>query len=160
MSLKEIRMSKKITQEKAADILGVSRKTYIKYEKNESVLQNNKLKFFCNELSQYNLIDEEHGILSIKEIKEISTKVFNNFDVKFAYLFGSYAKGKAKDNSDIDILVDIPVDGIVYFELVETLREELHKKIDLLDLNQLKNNFELTKEILKDGIKIYGEYKE
>ena len=31
MSLKEIRISKKITQEKAASILGVSRKTYIKF---------------------------------------------------------------------------------------------------------------------------------
>ena len=156
MSLKEIRISKKITQEKAASILGVSRKTYIKYENNETSLKSNKLKFFYNELESYNSFDEEHGILALKEIKLICNEVFNKFDVNFAYLFGSYAKNKARENSDIDILVDIPLDGIIYFELVETLRENLHKKIDLLDLNQLSNNLELTKEILKDGIKIYG----
>jgi hypothetical protein len=40
--------------------------------------------------------------------------------------------------------------------LVETLREELKKKVDVLDIKQLNNNLVLTKEILKDGIKIYG----
>ena len=40
--------------------------------------------------------------------------------------------------------------------MVEELREALNKRVDVLDVQQLKNNFELTKEILKDGIKIYG----
>ena len=43
-----------------------------------------------------------------------------------------------------------------YFELIEILREQLKKKIDLLDVTQLDNNPTLVKEILKDGIKIYG----
>lgn len=30
------------------------------------------------------------------------------------------------------------------------------QKVDVLDINQLKDNFELTQEILKDGVKIYG----
>ena len=156
MNLKDIRISKNLTQEKAAEILGICRKTYIKYEKNISQIKVNKLKFLCKELEDYNKIDEEHGVLTIEQIIEICKKIFDDYDINFAYLFGSYAKGNATAISDIDILVDIPIDGIIYFELIETLREELHKKVDLLDLNQLKNNFELTKEILKDGIKIYG----
>ena len=32
----------------------------------------------------------------------------------------------------------------------------LHKKVDVLDMNQLKDNIKLTEEIFKDGIKIYG----
>ena len=39
---------------------------------------------------------------------------------------------------------------------LEDLRNALHKEIDLLNTNQLKNNLELTEEILKDGIRIYG----
>jgi len=39
---------------------------------------------------------------------------------------------------------------------VEDIRTALRKKVDVLDINQLKDNFELTQEILKDGVKIYG----
>ena len=43
-----------------------------------------------------------------------------------------------------------------FYGLVEELRENLKKKVDVLDQKQIKDNFELTNEILKDGIKIYG----
>ena len=56
----------------------------------------------------------------------------------------------------MDLLVSVPSDGLKFFELVEMLRMNLKKKVDLLDFNQLNNNPELTYEILKDGIKIYG----
>ena len=71
-------------------------------------------------------------------------------------MFGSYAKNKATATSDVDLLVAIPIDGLKFFDLIETLRERLHKKVDLLDFAQLKNNEVLLNEILKDGIKIYG----
>ena len=50
----------------------------------------------------------------------------------------------------------MPVDEMKFFELAETLREKLKKKVDLLDIAQLNNNPTLVQEILKDGIKIYG----
>ena len=40
--------------------------------------------------------------------------------------------------------------------MIEDLRTALKKKIDALDIEQLVNNQDLTNEILKDGIKIYG----
>ena len=40
--------------------------------------------------------------------------------------------------------------------MVEKLRNSLHKKVDVLNLEQLKDNLELTDEIMKDGIRIYG----
>ena len=36
------------------------------------------------------------------------------------------------------------------------LEKHYTKKVDVLEINQLKDNLELTQEILKDGIKIYG----
>ncbi|MBR0521484.1 MAG: nucleotidyltransferase domain-containing protein, partial [Spirochaetales bacterium] len=64
--------------------------------------------------------------------------------------------GKETEQSDVDLLVSVPLDGLKYYELVETLRERLRKKVDLLDVSQLNNNPSLMREILKDGVKIYG----
>jgi predicted nucleotidyltransferase len=76
--------------------------------------------------------------------------------VKFCYLFGSYAKGKATGKSDVDLLVSTDIGGLAFFELTEALRQKLNKKVDVLHIDQLKNNFELLQEILRDGVKIYG----
>ena len=43
-----------------------------------------------------------------------------------------------------------------FYDLVENIREALHKKVDVLNREQLNANPELIDEILKDGIKIYG----
>lgn len=156
MELKAIRQSKGLTQEQAAKILGVSRRTYINYEGNESKLPAMKYAFLCRTLEEYGRIDEEHGILTLDQIKTICARVCEEYDVEYCYLFGSYAKGKATEQSDVDLLVAMPVNGMKFFGLVEMLREELKKKVDVLDLGQLNKNMELVQEILKDGIKIYG----
>ena len=105
---------------------------------------------------EINLIDEERGILKVAFIKEKCAEVFENYEVDFCYLFGSYAKGRATETSDVDLLISANVRGLKFYGLVEEIRTALHKKVDVLDLNQLKNNLKLTKEILKDGVKIYG----
>ena len=71
-------------------------------------------------------------------------------------MFGSYATGRETESSDIDLLVSTDVKGLKFYGLVEDLRTALQKKVDVLDMNQLKDNLELTGEILRDGIKIYG----
>ena len=53
-------------------------------------------------------------------------------------------------------MVQVIANEMKFYELVETLRENLKKKVDLLDTKQLNNNPALLNEILKDGIKIYG----
>lgn len=58
--------------------------------------------------------------------------------------------------SDEDLLISANVKGLKFYGLVEELRTTLKKKVDVLDINQLKDNLELTKEILSDGVKIYG----
>ena len=156
MKLKNIRLEKGLTQEQAANMLGISRRTYIKYENEETREKELKYKFMCQTLEDYGFIDETHGILTLDQIKVICAEVFEEYNVEYGYLFGSYAKGKAKEDSDVDFLVSIPTNGLQFFGLIETLREKLKKKVDVLDLGQLNNNMELVKEILRDGIKIYG----
>ena len=159
MELKSIRMEKGLTQVQAAQILGISRRTYIKYENDEGKLPALKHNFLCQTLSEYGRIDEEHGLLTVEQIKEICFPIFEEYGVEYCYLFGSYAKGKPTEKSDVDLLVAMPVNGLKFFGLVETLREKLRKKVDVLDLDQLNNNTTLVREILKDGIKIKKKKK-
>lgn len=78
-------------------------------------------------------------------------KILSQFDeVEFAYLFGSYADGTFRDNSDIDIAVYIK-DGYSIFDtklkVHHKLEISLNSEIDVLALNQIKN-FYLLKAIL------------
>ena len=109
-------------------------------------------------IKQYE-ITETHGLLTIGKIKESLTKLFDSQysgDIEFCYLFGSYAKGYAKETSDVDLCVATSLTGFKFVGLSESIRITLHKNIDLIRFNNLKDNMELLNEIMKDGIKIYG----
>lgn len=156
MTLKDLRKEKGLTQVSCAEYLGIPIRTYKRYESNENSISRIKHEYILEKLKQYGFIDEDHGKLTIDQIKNKCSEVFKSYDVDFCYLFGSYAKGKETESSDVDLMVSMPINGLMYFELVEALRENLNKKVDLLDVTQLKNNEALAREVLKDGIKIYG----
>ena len=154
--LKKMRLSKGITQKEAASRIGISLRSYISYENDEKKADSPKYRFILSEIAKINPIDEEHGILSLDDIKKACNKIFPEYDVEYCYLFGSYAKNRATESSDVDLLIYSHTSGIRYYELVERMRESLHKKIDLLDYKQLLNNATLLNEVLKEGIRIYG----
>ena len=156
MTLKELRKEKGLTQAAAAKVVGVPMRTYVRYESDENKKETIKYRYIVETLQKYGVIDEEHGLLTIEKIQELCAPLFEEYGVKYAYLFGSYAKGKATEKSDVDLLISMPVNGLAFYELVERLRGSLKKKIDLLDETQLENNTALVKEILQDGIKICG----
>ena len=155
-SLKDIRKNSGLTQVEAAKLLGISRRTYINYESGASSLSEVKENVYKEMLHSATKIDETHGILTLKQIKDACSNVFKDFDVKYCILFGSYAKNKAKPTSDVDLLIEGNIDGLKYFEFLELLRERLKKNVDVLDKAQLLKNEVLLNDILKDGIKIYG----
>ena len=155
-NLNELRIDKKMTQQQVADLVGISLRSYKSYENEESKKGTAKYNYIVSELEKINPIDEEHGILEIEDIVKKCSKVFKDYDIKYCYLFGSYAKATAKHTSDVDLLISANVKGLEFYALVENIRTALHKKVDVLDSRQLNQNPELTEEILKDGIKIYG----
>lgn len=154
--LKKLRIEKNLTQEQVAQLAGISVRSYKSYENDEEKQGTIKYKYLIEQLLKVNPIDEEHGVVTIDYIKEKCTEVFQNYEVEFCYLFGSYAKKQANEKSDIDLLISSNVKGLKYFGMVEELRTSLNKKVDALDINQLNNNMELVQEILKTGVKIYG----
>ena len=154
--LKALRTDRGLTQKEAAQLIGVSLRSYISYENEEELAETPKYRFLLREMKEITRVDEEHGILTGDEIKQICNGILVNYPVQFCYLFGSYAKGKASAASDIDLVISSDISGLRFYELTEKLREALHKKIDILDMKQLAGNEKLLNEVLKDGIKIYG----
>lgn len=156
MTLRELRKQKKMTQVECAKYLGIPVRTYQNYETDQSKSSSMKYAFMIQKLEQYGFIDETHGVLSVQQIKDICNDIFIDFDIEYCYLFGSYAKGKATETSDVDLLISTPISGMRFFDMIEIIRERLKKKVDILNREQLNNNPDLINEILKDGVKIYG----
>ena len=155
-ALKEMRISKQITQQEAARRLGISLRSYIMYENDATKENTIKYRFLMQELQKINAVDEEHGILTTEQIRMCCKEILDAYQVEYCYLFGSYAKGKATEQSDVDLLISTKEKGLRFYEIAERLRESLHKKVDLLDVKQLVNNETLIDEMHKEGIKIYG----
>lgn len=65
---------------------------------------------------------------------------FRTRPVLKAYLFGSYVRGDADDESDIDILVDLDYSqkiGLQFIQMKLDLEKLLNSKVDLVSSNGL-----------------------
>ena len=158
MNLIDVRKKYKLSQAEAANCVDIPVRTYIRYEKNNEYGSSLKRMTMIDILTKKYEITEENGILSINVIKELLTSLFNSEykdQIEFCYLFGSYAKGYAKENSDVDLCVSTSLAGLDFVGLSESIKNTLHKKIDLIRFDTLKDNLDLINEIMKDGIKIY-----
>jgi len=92
--------------------------------------------------------------MELKEIKSKIRKVLKKHGVVRAGIFGSYARGEQKKNSDIDILIEAK-GKFSLFDLVGLeieLQKALNKKVDLLTYNGI--NPRLKDYILNDEVKI------
>ncbi|MBE6138061.1 MAG: helix-turn-helix domain-containing protein [Erysipelotrichaceae bacterium] len=157
MTLKETRTSYGITQKEASKAVGVPLRTYIRYE---SIDDANNLKYLkiIELLNEHYQITETNGLLTVQIILKKVSEVLREYkdEITFCYLFGSYAKGYATETSDVDLCLNTSLTGLKFVGLVEKLHQSLKKNVDVIRVNDLKDNFELVKEIMKDGIKIYG----
>ena len=80
-------------------------------------------------------------IYTIDEIKERIKPIVKKYNIQTVYLFGSYARGDATEESDVDLLVNYDnVPGIKFYALYEDLEEALEKKIDLITEAQISQN--------------------
>lgn len=156
MKLKEIRKLHHLTQAACAEYLGIPLRTYKRYESDEGNVPPIKQAFILSKLQELGKTDEDHGILTTEAIKRICAEVFQNYAVDYCYLFGSYAKGKATETSDVDLFLSTEAEGLRFYGLVEALRVALNKRVDVLDQRQIDGNEKLLREILRDGVKIYG----
>jgi uncharacterized protein len=76
----------------------------------------------------------------IQLLQENQAHLAKEFGVSKIGLFGSYAKGKATTNSDIDLVIEFeePI-GFRFFELVDYLENLLGQKVDILTSAGIQN---------------------
>ena len=95
---------------------------------------------------------------SLDEIKEIIKKhkdeLKEKYSVKEIGIFGSFVRGEAKEDSDIDILVEFekPIGLFKFLELEEYLSNLIGREVDLVSKKALKPH--IGKHILEEVIKV------
>ena len=98
-------------------------------------------------------------VYSIPEIIEIVAPIVRDYGVERVYLFGSYARGEADKNSDIDLCVDASeLRGMFALgRLYADLEEAFGKKLDLLTVNSLNYNDDkrFTETVERERVLIY-----
>ena len=118
-------------------------------EKLESVSNRNSY------LTNLILNDIESQTLTIKDIKNRVKPIADKHNIKDIYLFGSYARGEANRNSDVDIYCDSG-DVKSLFDL-SALKEEfenaLGKRVDVVTIGSKMHDY-FKKQIEEDMIKI------
>jgi predicted nucleotidyltransferase len=105
-------------------------------------------------------------VYSIAEIRDRITPVLEAYQVKKVYLFGSYARGQATDQSDIDLVFqssDSLVHGLIKMtQFKDDLEDALEHDVDVFSLESLttsvvKENYpRFIDNVTESEILLYG----
>lgn len=92
--------------------------------------------------------------IEIEELKRKVLPILQQYGVKRVGLFGSCVRGEMREDSDIDILVEIEKDISLldFVGLKLEIEEKLGRKVDLVDYNAIKPL--LRERILKEQVVI------
>jgi predicted nucleotidyltransferase len=157
MDFKSLRESKDLTQKEVAELMGLPFRTYQNYEYGKVKATTFTGKAIVDFLSHYERYSPDKGILPMAYLKEKVLGVVSAYskkDVSYVILFGSYAKGKAGEKSDVDLLISGDLTGLAFYSLRGKLEVALKKNVDLLKSEDLMKNPQFLEEILSSGIRI------
>ena len=88
----------------------------------------------------------------IMKIKKKIVEPLKSNGIKKAGIFGSYATGNAKKNSDVDILIEFDGSLLKLVAMERELKKILKRKVDLLTYRGISPY--LRERILKEEIRI------
>jgi len=91
----------------------------------------------------------------IDSIKKMVVPILKKNNVMRAGIFGSFARGEQKKDSDVDILVEIDDKNFSLLDLVKlkiVMEENLGRKIDLIEYSALHPM--IKKNALKEEVRI------
>jgi len=78
------------------------------------------------------MLTQEEILSYLKEYKALKKEEYH---IKSLGIFGSYARGDADENSDIDIVVDFTEPDLLnQVGIMQELREKFHKNVDVVAL--------------------------
>ena len=96
---------------------------------------------FCDKLFTQEVFDV---VYTIEQIRDIAVPIARSYGVSSLSLFGSYARGEATEDSDIDILVDCGAIRCAFQweACMLILSEGLGKELDLVTTNHRDKAFD------------------
>lgn len=101
----------------------------------------------------------EQKIYQVNEIKSKLRPIFEAAPVYRAILFGSYAKGNATEESDIDIVIDSKGEllNMEFYGVLEDITAQLNKRVDLFEISELSRNTAICSAVEQEGIVLYDK---
>ncbi|MBQ7995335.1 MAG: nucleotidyltransferase domain-containing protein [Bacilli bacterium] len=101
------------------------------------------------------LEDIKPDVLTIKQIKESINPIMERHGIKNVYLFGSYARGEATRESDVDIYCDSgDVDSLwKHSAFQDELADALGKDADVITIGSQMDDY-FKQQLEKDMVKI------
>ena len=83
-------------------------------------------------------------IYTIDEIMDKINPILYKYKIEKAYIFGSYARGEATSESDVDLYIPLLPSkmGIRYFGMYEDIQNAIEKRIDVITDNTAFNSDE------------------
>lgn len=102
-----------------------------------------------------NDVDKKKDIYTLSEIKKIIKPILNSYQINDIYLFGSYARGEANKDSDVDIYCEKGKIKTFFDQqaMEEKLEKALNKKVDVIFTGSTMNDY-FKKQIMEDMIKL------
>ncbi|MBR0472686.1 MAG: nucleotidyltransferase domain-containing protein [Methanosphaera sp.] len=94
-------------------------------------------------------------VYSINQIKKIAVPIAKEYGVTSLRLFGSYARGEATSESDVDFYIDKGnIKGLLdYIGFIQDLEEKLQCHVDVVTTTIEDKKF--IEAIKKDGVLLY-----
>jgi len=98
-------------------------------------------------------------VYNAEEIKNLLLPIFLANAVYRAVLFGSYAKGLATNESDIDIVIDSKGEllNINFYGLLEEISTKLGKRVDLIEMTEIQKDSPIYETIQNEGVLLYAK---
>ena len=96
-------------------------------------------------------------MLTLADIKATVEPILKGTEVQKLVLFGSYAKGTASEDSDIDLFMSSngAITGFAFFDLKSKIEDAFDKEIDLLPDLDIIPNSPVERQINESGVVIY-----
>ena len=96
-------------------------------------------------------------IYTIDDIRNKTAPIAKEFGVRRMSLFGSYARGEATDDSDVDLYIDRGKlsNLLQYFAFVDELENVLHCHVDVVTTGIEDKQF--LSAIMQDGVLLYED---
>ena len=96
----------------------------------------------------------QNFIFTKEHITRLVTPIARKYHIQNIYLFGSYARGEADEESDIDFLV-FGGEGFKLTDILalgEELREILQKDVDVFEIREINQGSDFYTRVMKEKV--------